>query len=191
MASGRGAHENRKDEVKAKKCKACGETFTPARPFQSTCSAKCAIEHAKKLLEKSRKNKILKEKKSWRQSDKAHMLQEAQKAFNSYIRARDKGNLCISCGRKVEKGDASHFFNVGSFPSVRFNLWNVHLSCQSCNRFKGGNKTEYIERLIEKIGIDRFNRLSELRHERKKFDLVYLRRICEIFKRKKSRLSKS
>ena len=32
---------------KQKKCKQCGELFTPDRPMMSTCSYVCAIEYAK------------------------------------------------------------------------------------------------------------------------------------------------
>src|SRR5690606_10781771 len=82
-----------------------------------------------------------------------------QKVFNTYIRQRDKGQLCISCGCKVENGHASHMFSVGGNPNVRFNEDNSHLSCVECNLHKHGNLVEYALRLPERIGKERFEKL--------------------------------
>jgi|TARA_R110000851_G_scaffold19340_1_gene59682 hypothetical protein len=79
--------------------------------------------------------------------------------FHRYIRNRDKGQPCISCG-SFNTSDASHFFSAGMNPVVRFNPDNVHLSCRKCNYFLAGNLIPYRENLIEKIGLPRFEALE-------------------------------
>jgi len=86
-----------------------------------------------------------------------------QVTFNTFIRFRDKNEGCISCGTK--KWDiqyaAGHFWTVGGFGNVRFDEDNVHKQCnKTCNKEKSGNIIEYRPRLIEKIGLERFEALE-------------------------------
>ena len=177
--------------MKQKKCKACKEKFTPERDFQACCDYLCAIEHAKNLKEKREKTKkssALKEKKAFYKKDVTTMKMKAQNAFNRYIRTRDKGSQCISCGCNVDKGDASHFFSVGGHSAIRFHTDNVHLGCYKCNRFLHGNLVPYKIALIEKIGQERFNRLEQLSKVTKSYNTVYYNRIIKIFNAKTKKL---
>lgn len=95
-------------------------------------------------------------------------LQEAQRAFNAWVRERDRGLPCISCGRTPDDSrlvtgsywDASHYRSVGACSSLRFDEDNVHAACTTCNRHKSGNILEYRIALIEKIGQERVDRLE-------------------------------
>ncbi len=64
---------------------------------------------------------------------------QAQKAFNAYIRARDAGLPCISCGETNPpdlhggQWDCGHFKTVGAYPELRFEERNAHKQCKSCN----------------------------------------------------------
>ena len=89
------------------------------------------------------------------------LLAKTQKIFNAWIRTRDKGKPCISCG-SYNTAHASHFYAAGSYTGLRFNEDNVHLSCVSCNTYKGGNIHEYRKGLEKKIGKDRLQKLEIL-----------------------------
>ena len=79
--------------------------------------------------------------------------------FNKFIRNRDKGEACISCGNYTTL-QAGHFFSAGQHPSVKFNEDNCHGQCVHCNYYKHGNLINYRHNLIEKIGEDRFEKLN-------------------------------
>jgi hypothetical protein len=78
------------------------------------------------------------------------MLEKTQRVFNSYIRNRDSGLPCISCGR--EGNQAGHYFTVKGFSALRFDEWNVNLQCAGCNLFLHGNQAMYRIGLVDRIG---------------------------------------
>lgn len=76
---------------------------------------------------------------------------KAQKVFNAYIRKRDNGLLCISCGQR--QGDqAGHYLPVKQYSALRFDENNVNLQCSYCNLYLHGNQVFYRKGLIAKIG---------------------------------------
>ena len=177
-------------------CKVCGEKFVKQRIGQKTCSVKCAIEYARKDTEKKAKaaarldRKVTKEKLKTRQD----WIREAQAAFNKYVRIRDHGLPCISCGSMPDQKyggtmDCSHYRSVGAAPHLRFNLHNVAAGCVKCNRYLSGNVVELRRGLIKRIGI---NKVEELESNNKiaKFDIQYLERIKKIFSRKANNLAR-
>ncbi len=83
----------------------------------------------------------------------------AQTHHNKFIRERDKGKGCISCGHH-NTTDAGHYIPVGSCDALRYDEDNTFGQCGSCNRFKGGNAIEYRFGLINRIGEDRLMRLE-------------------------------
>jgi len=85
-----------------------------------------------------------------------HYEELAKKVFQSYIRKRDEGKPCISCGCHVDSGHASHFFSAGQFSGLIFDERNVHLSCVQCNTHLLG----YRNGLILRIGESALNGLE-------------------------------
>ncbi len=92
---------------------------------------------------------------------KAQWDKEAQSAFNRYIRIRDEGKPCVSCGNPLigksnyltgSAIDASHYRSRGAASHLKFNVFNVHSACTRCNRQLSGNAVEYRIHLIERIG---------------------------------------
>lgn len=81
--------------------------------------------------------------------------------FNKWIRKRDEGEPCISCGSS-NTSEASHFYSAGHYNHMRFLEDNVHLSCRRCNYFLSGNLLEYRKRLEPKIGVERLVALDML-----------------------------
>lgn len=74
-----------------------------------------------------------------------------QKEFNLWIRTRDKGLPCISCG-SLNANQAGHYFPV-RFSALRFNEDNVHLQCPYCNCYAYGNQAMYRIGLVKRIGV--------------------------------------
>ena len=175
--------------MKQKKCKVCLTLFTPLRPLQSCCNWQCANIYAKELNEK-KQDKEWKQRKAKIKSDLMSLsdwLKIAQKHFNHYIRLRDKGNNCISCGKQFFKDEivhASHYKPAGTCYNVRFNEDNVWISCVKCNTHLSGNGIEYRKRLVEKIGIERVEEVENLSTITRKFTISEVKEIIEIYKAK-------
>jgi hypothetical protein len=154
---------------KPRKCKnrACRASFVPPQPFVEFCSPDCGAVLA---LERLAKQKAAKAK-AERATDKAkregmkplsYYLKKAERACNAYIRARDMGQGCISCGRHdADVWNAGHFVAVGANSTLRYDEDNIHLQCaRPCNMDKGGNLIEYRKALLKKIGAERVARLE-------------------------------
>jgi hypothetical protein len=111
-------------------------------------------------------------------------MKVAQQVFNKYIRLRDEGNLCVSCGKTPKKGNAGHFYSAGGHFNVRFDKRNVHLQCEYCNSFLSGNLLPYRENLLVKLGYEEFERLSIDAMKTRKFTREELKEIIEKYKQK-------
>ncbi|EPK1263191.1 recombination protein NinG [Enterobacter kobei] len=199
-----------------RKCKVCGEYFVPK--FHDIRIRWCCPEHGAILaMEEREKEKVKaaakrikeqkeaekagrKRRKAKRESlkSKSQWDKEAQSAFNRYIRIRDEGKPCVSCGNPLigksnyltgSAIDASHYRSRGAASHLKFNVFNVHSACTRCNRQLSGNAVEYRIRLIERIGQERVERL-ESDNEPRRFDIPYLQRIKSIFTCKARALEK-
>ncbi|HCA0321301.1 TPA: recombination protein NinG [Klebsiella pneumoniae] len=160
-----------------RKCAHCREWFHPAREGQVVCSFECASAIGKKQTAKAREEAKARVVKRQRESEKegrqrrrakresfktkAQWDKEAQSAFNRYIRIRDEGKSCVSCGSPL----------IGK------------------SNYLSGNAVEYRIHLIERIGLDRVERL-EADNEPRRFDIPYLQRIKSIFTRRARALEK-
>jgi len=80
-----------------------------------------------------------------------NLTKEAQQVFNKYIRTRDHGMNCISCGSD-KANQAGHWISVKQSSALRFNEWNVNLQCAGCNLYLHGNQVMYRVGLVKKIG---------------------------------------
>lgn len=179
-----------------KKCRVCLELFVPMKPLQVACGISCALIHAKAKQARAR---VALEKVERRELRAARQrlkpmrdyMQEAQAAFNKFIRLRDRGDPCICCGSYGPdedwltggKWDAGHFLSRGSHPELRFNEDNCHKQLKSCNggsskyAKKGRTVAEgYRARLIQKIGLERVEFL-EGPHEIYRYSIVELQAI--------------
>lgn len=174
--------------VRSKKCRACSIKFTPSfSTTQVVCSPKCALEYEKiKKQKEQKKNDKIRREKLKTASD---YVNEAQTAFNRYVRTRDRDKLCASCDIPLASGvlgggfDAGHYRSRGAASHLKFNLLNVWGQCKQCNRHKGGNYSEYRKILVDRIGLDRVERLEHDNTPRK-FSIEYLKRIKTIFNKR-------
>ncbi|QDQ76742.1 hypothetical protein FO617_10100 [Enterobacter hormaechei subsp. steigerwaltii] len=199
-----------------RKCKVCGEYFVPK--FHDIRIRWCCPEHgailameerekekvkaaAKRIKEQKEAEKVgRKRRKAKRESlkSKSQWDKEAQSAFNRYIRVRDEGKPCVSCGNPLigksnyltgSAIDASHYRSRGAASHLKFNVFNVHSACTRCNRQLSGNAVEYRIRLVDRIGLKRVERL-EADNAPRRFDVTYLKRVKAIFSRRANALMK-
>lgn len=171
-----------------RKCKACSEAFSPVRSLQVVCSPLCAIKFAKKAACREERKAIREARK--KAKTRADHMREAQAAFNAWVRARDAGQPCISCGRHHQgQLHAGHYRSVRSEPALRFEPDNCHLQCAPCNTHLSGNLIPYRANLIKKIGIARVEWL-ESHHEPKKYMIEELKRLKSDYKQKLKELKR-
>jgi hypothetical protein len=138
-----------------------------------------------KGIKKETKARFIKQKKDLMSLQ--DWLKITQTHFNNFIRKRDKGLPCISCGRELKQGniDSGHYFSSGGHYNVRFDELNVHAQCsRPCNKDKSGDLINYRKGLINKIGLCEFNKLEERSNLTRKFTIEEVKEIAEIYKQK-------
>lgn len=97
------------------------------------------------------------------------VLESVRSVFHEYVRTRDEGKPCISCGTPWKSDfDAGHFYKAELFSSLRFNQYNVHGQCIHCNRRLEGNLNMYEINLPNRIGTEEFEKLKKLARDDKK-----------------------
>ena len=166
------------------KCKFCKQPFEPVRFLQKYCFK----EECVRVWVESEKAKQWKKTKAKMKNDLLTIqdyIKLAQQVFNKYINLRDSGLPCISCGKQiVGRVNASHYFNANNHWNVRFNEFNVHSSCITCNQYLSGNLIEYRKRLINKIGIEQLTLLELEANKTRKFTIEELKEIINKYKLK-------
>lgn len=191
--------------MKFKKCRVCKDKFPVELPNQIVCCPSCALawNFKQQANDKDKKEKAFRaETKRLKQTIKPRgkWVAEAQKEFNKYIRLRDMGDPCISCGlndHEIAPGptgtwDCGHFIGVGANCTIRFEEDNAHRQCYLCNRGSASKRDrkgikretvskEYKKRLIDKIGIERVEWL-EGPHPVAKLSIEALKEIKEEYK---------
>ncbi len=171
-------------KTRTKKCRNCKEPFTPMR---STLEKYCTkpecirvwieVEKAKQWI------KSKKEKKAELMSV-SDWLKITQATFNKFIRMRDKGLNCISCGKPPKKINAGHYYSSGGHSNVRFDEENCNVQCEFCNTSLSGNLLNYREGLISKIGESRLEALKTRSNEVRRFTIEELKELNELYKQK-------
>lgn len=170
---------------KPRKCRVCKVSFQPSKPLQNVCGISCAIEAARISKARSQAKQAIAERKAEAASRKIlkqkleklktarDWTKEAQIAFNSYIRERDKERLCICCDQPLQSGDiggrydCGHYRSVGSAPHLRFDPRNAHAQRKQCNRWGAGRAVDYRLGLISRIGIEAVESLESDNGQRK------------------------
>jgi hypothetical protein len=81
------------------------------------------------------------------------LIAEMQVIFNSYIRERDKGLPCISCGAP-HPTDAGHMFKKSTRPAMRFDPRACHSQCRECNSMHDGNYDNFCKGIAARHGVE-------------------------------------
>jgi hypothetical protein len=189
---------------KPKKCanRECRKPYMPdpRQPFVTFCSPDCgaviALDRiAKQKAKQQRQERAQDKVKREAMKTRSDYLKEAQAAWNAYVRARDFGKPCCSCGATPEQSfggtmDCSHYRSRGSAPHLAFHLHNAAAACVKCNRYLGGNVVALRAGLVERFGEERILAVEADQRPRNysKDDLI---RIKRIFSKKTRRLLRS
>ena len=152
----------------------------PAQLGQKVCGWTCGLaiapanqDRARKAIDQRERRdiKVRKEK----LKSRAEHLKDTQRAFNAWIRERDIGLPCVSCGRHHNgQWQAGHFKSVGGHPELRFEPLNVWRQCAPCNTHKSGDLLNYRVELIKRIGVEKVEWL-EGPHEPKRYTIEELK----------------
>ncbi|WP_462382273.1 recombination protein NinG [Pseudomonas sp. Marseille-QA0892] len=165
-------------QPRPKKCRHCKAEYVPVRPMQVACGPVCAIALVNAKKRKERKALELVERREIKVRKQAlktrgDYVKEAQKAFNEYIRWRDRvaGHPCISSGQPLDwsgnQVDAGHYRSTGSAPHLRFDERNCHAQSKQDNRYLSGNAVDYRIGLIARIGLEAVEALEADQEPRK------------------------
>ena len=123
----------------------------------------------KPRLEFEKAEKDLKEKKGI-----SGALLVTKTLVHAYVRERDKGKPCISCGTPWNSDfQCGHHYKSETFVTLRFNLDNLNGQCQQCNLRKEGAFDNYALNLPYRIGIKKYNDLQSLASIDKQFSKVW------------------
>ena len=123
-----------------KKCRQCGQTFTPGNTMQKVCSLPCAVEYSKQETKKNEAgmNQLRNEKIQVEKLQTA--IIRTEKLVHEYVRLRDKYRPCISCGTQYKRDfQAGHRFSRKQFNAIRYDTDNIHGQCRYCNEVLNGN----------------------------------------------------
>lgn len=191
-------------KIKRKRCKECKQWIYNSPLI--VCGYECGMALLRKKAEKDklkaqrqasksekeRKAKARQEKLDFDNNDMRKLPGKAQYWCNKYIRLRDAGKGCKSCGTK--KPDiqycAGHFIPVGRCIALRYDERNIHLQCNSyCNMYLSGNLTAYETALRRDLGDEVVDWLKGP-HEPVRYRAEDYLRIIEEYKAKIKQLGK-
>lgn len=196
------------------KCPVCKQPATQRFGLKLFCGIEHAAEWAKSAQDKARAKKQVEARRMDRQKkesfkSRAKWLSELQAIFNNFIRLRDAGLPCVSCGRSEQEieaahgwktggaWDAGHYLSRGSHPELRFIEDNVARQCKSCNGGSGNyaKKNHEVQKsfrleLIKRVGIDRVEWL-EGKHEPLKLTVEEIKQEIARYKAKVKEIEKS
>jgi hypothetical protein len=141
-------------KAKQKPCKDCNEqTYYRTYGRCSKCNAKWLLNTAEgqaKLqattakamqprieIEKAIEAKKESKKLQW-------LLNNVRNLTHEFVRLRDKGLPCISCGVAWRDDfQAGHYAKAELYSNLKFDLNNIHCQCKGCNLYRDGNENGY------------------------------------------------
>lgn len=136
-------------------------------------------------------DKAIKEKKS--KDSLTWLIKNTVNACHDYIKKRDEGKPCVSCGQPWKKDHhAGHLFKAELFSTIKFHEYNIHNQCVGCNIYKDGNESKYRANLHTRLSqgqIDELNKMA--RNDKKinhKWDRESLKEIRNYYKMKIKKL---
>lgn len=122
-----------------------------------------------------------------------YLLTNVKNKVHEYIRLRDKGKPCISCGSAWRNNfQAGHLYRASQYSSLKYHEYNINGQCRGCNQHKDGNESKYHEMLPKRIGKDKYLHLTELaakdKQKKHKWYREELEQIREYYKLKIKKL---
>jgi hypothetical protein len=117
----------------------------------------------------------------------AKVKADLQKIVNKYIRLRDAGKPCVSCGQFKEL-QAGHYYAVSGYDGLRFNEDNIHGECSGCNCFNESHLIPYTLNIANRItehGLEELHhQAAEYKREGYRWTRMELDELKEYYKKK-------
>ena len=179
------------------RCKHCRKRLDRiGDKIHSDCLGPWIEANKGKFREQALKAERKKDRECKKVANPPNYLALAQKAFNAFVRERDKDQPCICCGRektqvnglRAHGWDAGHYRSRGAAPELRFDERNIHAQLKQCNR-RAFDTAAYRANLIVRIGLAAVEEL-EGPHPPKQWRIPDLIEIRDAFKAKARALKK-
>jgi len=140
------------------------------------------INKKERLKEKRENNKL---KGKFYGQDLKTRKNAAKEICHLYIRTRDDKEPCICCNKpNTKSSQAGHYLPSGMNPLIRYDEDNISLQKINCNYYKGGDSGDYRTNLIKKIGIERVERLENMKGGQVKWTADMYKEIEDYYKQK-------
>lgn len=150
-----------------------------------------------KRLKKESEKELRLQTRKIKQSQKtiSQLKIDAEKAVNAYIQERDREKPCCTCGKPKSSGKqfhAGHFIAVGSCDNLRFNCFNIHAQCATCNVYGHGEYRLYRQWMIDRYSTELVEAFEDIASTNPitKRSRDYLERIKSVFKKRKLHIVK-
>jgi hypothetical protein len=121
-----------------KPCKTCRAA---PRQFHSPRCKKC--EDARLRAKKKAAEERAKLRRKAHKERPAALVKKLDAAFSKFIRERDKGKPCVTCGKPWEPTFQCGHFLSRRHMATRWHKENAHGQCPGCNMFEGGRQFEH------------------------------------------------
>lgn len=165
-------------------------------PWAEAREAKSARKAAKQVADAAKVERAEDRKRKEALKTRRDYINEAQRAFNAFIRARDADKPCICCGQPLGAGevggayDCGHYRSVGSAPHLRFDPRNAHAQRKICNRWGSGRAVDYRLGLIVRIGLEAVEEIESIQAP-EKWTIAELVEIREHYKAEMKKLKRA
>jgi len=154
-----------------------------------TEAGKLKIERATLKASKPRLELEKAKEETKRNKSLSALLINVRTVCHTYIKKRDYGKPCISCGEPWHKDfQAGHYYKAELYSTLKFNEFNIHGQCEGCNIRKEGNLSKYAVNLPKRIGVNEFDLLNRFagvdHHQHFKWDRFELNKTRKYFQDK-------
>lgn len=118
-------------------------------------------------IEKARKEKEDRTKLQW-------LRVNVMTWCHKYIKERDKGKPCVSCGQIWSpEHQAGHWKKASDYPTLKYWEFNIHNQCEGCNLMKDGNVQRYGDRILKRIKPEQKEEIERMCIEYKQMDFKW------------------
>jgi len=119
----------------------------------------------------------------------SNLLINVRYVCHNYIKLRDKGQPCVSCGMPWNNThQAGHWKKAELYSTLRYDERNIHNQCQGCNLMKDGNVQKYADRITLRISEEDKALVEQMAKDEKKnahkWDREELNKIRAYYKQK-------